>query len=43
MLLTIMIVGGTFSAGESTWLQGLMLVVAYCIVSAAYFVHEDVA
>ena len=43
MLLTIMIVGGTISAGESTWLQGLMLVVAYCIVSAAYFVHEDVA
>ena len=28
-------------AGESNWLQGLLLVVAYCVVSASYFVHED--
>ena len=27
--------------GESNWLQGLMLVVAYCIVSLGFFVHCD--
>ena len=27
--------------GESNWLQGLMLVVAYCIVSMGFFVHCD--
>lgn len=41
LLMTILIVGFSISAGESNWLQGLLLVVAYCVVSASYFVHED--
>jgi len=27
--------------GESNWLQGLMLIVAYAIVSLGFFVHCD--
>jgi len=41
LLLTIMLVGFTISNGESNWLQGVILVVAYACLSAAFFVHVD--
>jgi len=41
LLLTVMLVAFLIQNGESNWLQGLMLVVAYCIVSAGFFVHVD--
>jgi len=41
LLLTVLIVGFLIQNGESNWLMGLLLIVAYCVVSAAYFVHTD--
>jgi len=38
---TIVLVGFVIQNGESNWLQGVMLVVAYCCVSAGFFVHVD--
>lgn len=29
--------------GESNWLQGVMLIIAYCIVACGFFVHVDTA
>mmetsp|Transcript_4979 Transcript_4979/g.15714 ORF Transcript_4979/g.15714 Transcript_4979/m.15714 type:complete len:373 (-) Transcript_4979:567-1685(-) len=41
LLVTIILVGFTILNGESSWLIGVMLVVAYCSLSAAFFVHVD--
>lgn len=41
LVVTIMLVGFTIVNGESSWLIGVMLVVAYCSLSAAFFVHVD--
>ena len=41
LLLTVILVAFLIQNGESNWLQGLMLIVAYCIVSAGFFVHVD--
>lgn len=41
MLMTTLLVGFIIQNGESNWLQGVMLVVAYCAVSAGFFVHTD--
>ena len=41
LLLTVLLVGFLIQNGESNWLMGLMLVIAYCVVSAGYFVHTD--
>jgi len=41
LLLTVVLVAFLIQNGESNWLQGLMLVVAYCIVSMGFFVHCD--
>ena len=36
-----MLVGFTILNGESSWLIGAMLIVAYCSLAAAFFVHKD--
>jgi len=41
LLLTVMLVACITQTGESNWLQGLMLIVAYCIVSVGFFFHVD--
>jgi len=41
MLMTVLLVGFIIQNGESNWLQGVMLVVAYCAVAAGFFVHTD--
>jgi Ca2+:H+ antiporter len=41
LLVTIILVGFTILNGESSWLIGVMLIVAYCSLSAAFFVHVD--
>jgi len=41
LLGTTLLVGFMIQSGESNWLQGVMLVVAYCAVSAGFFVHKD--
>jgi len=42
LLLTTILVGFMIQSGESNWLQGIILVIAYCAVSAGFFVHKDV-
>ena len=41
LLLTVLLVGFLVQNGESNWLQGVMLVTAYLVVSAGFFVHVD--
>jgi len=41
LLMTVMLVGFITQTGESNWLQGVMLIVAYCIVACGFFVHVD--
>mmetsp|Transcript_7585 Transcript_7585/g.22517 ORF Transcript_7585/g.22517 Transcript_7585/m.22517 type:complete len:150 (-) Transcript_7585:406-855(-) len=41
LLVTVMLVGFTILNGESSWLIGAMLIVAYCSLAAAFFVHKD--
>jgi Ca2+:H+ antiporter len=41
LLVTVLLVGFIIQNGESNWLQGIMLIVAYCAVSAGFFVHQD--
>jgi len=41
LLITCLLVGFIIQNGESNWMMGVMLVVAYCAVSAAFFVHVD--
>jgi Ca2+:H+ antiporter len=41
LLLTVILVAFLIQNGESNWLQGLMLIVAYAIVSLGFFVHCD--
>jgi Ca2+:H+ antiporter len=41
MLMTTLLVGFIIQNGESNWLQGVMLVIAYCAVAAGFFVHTD--
>jgi len=42
LLVTVLLVGFIIQNGESNWLQGIMLVVAYCAVSAGFFVHQNI-
>jgi Ca2+:H+ antiporter len=41
LLATILLVGFVILNGESNWLVGVMLIVAYCCVAAGFFVHVD--
>jgi len=41
LLATVLLVGFILLNGESNWLQGVMLIVAYCAISAGFFVHVD--
>jgi len=41
MFCSVLLVGFSVITGESNWLQGLMLVLAYCAVAAGFFVHVD--
>ena len=41
MLVAILLVGALIQGGESHYLAGTVLVVAYCIVATAYFFHID--
>jgi len=41
LLLTVMLVASITQTGESNWLQGIMLIVAYCIVAVGFFYHVD--
>ena len=47
LFLSVIMVSFMIQKGQSTWLSGLMLLMAYLIVSASFFVHkndaEDVA
>jgi Ca2+:H+ antiporter len=37
----VVIVSILIQKGQSTWLSGWMLVVAYIIIAAAFFVHKN--
>ena len=39
IFLTVVIVSAMIQKGKSTWLSGLMLVIGYTFVAAAFFVH----
>jgi len=41
LLMTVVIVAFTIQNGDSDWLKGVMLVVAYILVSASFWVHKD--
>lgn len=41
LLISTLLVGVLIQSGESNWLQGVMLIVAYCIVAVGFFVHVD--
>jgi len=41
LLITILLVGFIIQNGESNWLQGVMLIMAYCAISAGFFVHKE--
>ena len=41
LLVTVVLVGSIIQNGESNWLHGVMLCVAYASVSVAYYVHHD--
>ena len=41
IFISVVIVSILIQKGKSNWLSGLMLLVAYFIVSAAYFVHKS--
>jgi len=41
LLLTVMLIGFVTQTGESNWLQGVMLIVAYFVISVGFFYHID--
>ena len=41
IFITVIVVSVLIQKGKSNWLSGLMLLVAYFIVSAGYFVHVN--
>jgi Ca2+:H+ antiporter len=41
VLITVLLVGFIIQNGESNWMQGVVLVIAYCALSAGFFVHKD--
>lgn len=41
LLLTVLLVSFVIQSGESHWLQGLILIFSYLIVSAGFYVHVD--
>ncbi len=41
IFLAVIIVSILIQKGQSTWLSGLMLIVAYLIVAASFFVHVN--
>jgi Ca2+:H+ antiporter len=41
LLITVLLVSVIIQSGESNWLQGAMLIVAYCAIAAGFFVHTD--
>lgn len=43
LLLSVIIVTVMIQKGRSTWLSGLMLLISYAVVAAAFFVKKDPA
>eukprot|EP00854_Cymbomonas_tetramitiformis_P001781 gene1781-2447_t len=43
LVMTVITVAFCISDGESNWLKGLTLILAYCILSASFFFHQDIA
>jgi len=41
LFMTVVLVGFSIQNGESDWLKGALLVVAYILVSASFWVHKD--
>ena len=41
LLITVLLVGVIIQTGESNWLAGLVLVMAYVIISIGFFYHTD--
>jgi len=42
LLMTVIMVAFLTQTGESNWLQGVMLIAAYLVISVAFFVHIDI-
>ncbi|KAK3250727.1 hypothetical protein CYMTET_39906 [Cymbomonas tetramitiformis] len=40
LVMTVITVAFCISDGESNWLKGLTLILAYCILSASFFFHQ---
>ena len=41
LMITVLLVGVLIQTGESNWLAGLVLVMAYVIISIGFFYHTD--
>ena len=39
LILSVLVVNSVVEDGESNWLEGLQLIVAYLIIAAAFFLH----
>ena len=40
LILTVLVVNSVVEDGESNWLEGLQLIIAYAIIAAAFFLHS---
>lgn len=41
LVVSVLVVNSTVMNGTSTWLDGVMLAVSYCIIGVAYFFRRE--